>query len=114
MLLPPQFVHTQPLPPSPPSTIVKQVIFCAAARTAFTGDLNRVDARGVSNIATSMQDELMRRAKAGGSKYSQHAKKEVADFGRVYHQLRWDVEFVGVMVRVCGIVAEATAVRDWV
>lgn len=75
-----------------------QVIFCAAARTAFTGDLNRVDARGVSNIATAMQDELFRRAKAQGGKYSAHAKKEVADFARVYHQLRWDVEFVGVMV----------------
>jgi hypothetical protein len=45
-----------------------------------------------------MQDELMRRAKAQGSKYSPFAKKEVADFARVYHQLRWDVEFVGVMV----------------
>lgn len=75
-----------------------QVIFCAAARTAFTAELNRVDARGVSNIATSMQDEMFRRAKAGGSKYSRFAKKEVADFARVYHQLRWDVQFVGVMV----------------
>lgn len=75
-----------------------QVIFCAAARTTFTGDLNRVDAKGVSNVATSMQDEMLRRARAQGSKYSSHAKKEVADFARVYHQLRWDVEFVGAMV----------------
>jgi hypothetical protein len=45
-----------------------------------------------------MQDEMFRRAKAGGSKYSRFAKKEVADFARVYHQLRWDVQFVGVMV----------------
>lgn len=75
-----------------------QVIFCAAARTAFTIELNRVDAAGVSNVASSMQDELFRRTKAKGGKYSPFAKKEVADFARVYHQLRWDVEFVGVMV----------------
>jgi hypothetical protein len=75
-----------------------QVIFCAAARSTFTGDLNRVDAGGVSNISTSLQDELFRRAKGSGAKYSPAAKKEVADFGRVYHQLRWDVQFVGVMV----------------
>lgn len=75
-----------------------QVIFCAAARTTFTGELNRVDAAGVSNVASSMQDELFRRTKAKGGKYSPFAKKEVADFARVYHQLRWDVEFVGVMV----------------
>lgn len=82
----------------PPPASSPQVIFCAAARSAFTGDLNRVDAGGVSNIATSLQDELFRRARGTGSKYSPAAKKEVADFGRVYHQLRWDVQFVGVMV----------------
>lgn len=76
---------------------VDKVIFCAAARSTFTGDLNRVDAGGVSNISTSLQDELFRRAKGSGAKYSPAAKKEVADFGRVYHQLRWDVQFVGVM-----------------
>lgn len=81
-----------------PPALAPQVIFCAAARSAFTGDLNRVDAGGVSNIATSLQDELFRRARGAGSKYSPAAKKEVADFGRVYHQLRWDVQFVGVMV----------------
>lgn len=93
-------------PPCPAPVAAAQVIFCAAARTAFTAELNRVDARGVSNIASSMQDEMMRRAKAGGSKYSRFAKREVADFARVYHQLRWDVQFVGVMVsrglrRIC-------------
>lgn len=86
------------LPCSCRPLLAPQVIFCAAARSAFTGDLNRVDAGGVSNIATSLQDELFRRARGAGSKYSPAAKKEVADFGRVYHQLRWDVQFVGVMV----------------
>lgn len=52
-------------------------------------------------MASSMQDELFRRSKAKGAKYSPFAKREVADFARVYHQLRWDVEFVGVMVSGC-------------
>lgn len=49
-------------------------------------------------MAAAMQDELFRRARAEGSKHSPYAKKEVADFGKIYHQLRWDIGFVGVQV----------------
>ncbi|KAF8062069.1 HCF173 [Scenedesmus sp. PABB004] len=75
---------------------VDKIIFCAAARTAFTGDLVRVDERGVARLAAALQDEQWRRAKAGGRKYSPAAKREVADFSKVYHQLKWDIDFVGV------------------
>jgi hypothetical protein len=75
-----------------------QIIYCAAAKTAFTADLLRVDERGVAGIAKAMQDELFRRARAEGAKHSSYAKKEVADFGKIYHQLRWDIGFVGVQV----------------
>eukprot|EP00775_Hariotina_reticulata_P008005 gene8005-8203_t len=75
---------------------VDKIIFCAAARTAFTGDLNRVEDRGVAQLAAAMQDDLFRRSRSTGFKYSPSAKKEIADFNKVYHQLRWDVTFVGV------------------
>lgn len=45
-----------------------------------------------------MQDDLFRRAKATGAKYSPASKKEIADFGKIYHQLKWDIDFVGVQV----------------
>jgi len=45
-----------------------------------------------------LQDELFKRSRGSGSKYSPFAKKEVADFSKVYHQLRWDISFVGVQV----------------
>jgi len=35
--------------------LMMQIIFCAAARTAFTGDLNRVEDRGVAQLAAAMQ-----------------------------------------------------------
>jgi hypothetical protein len=47
-----------------------------------------------------LQDERFRRSKAQGAKFSPAAKREVADFNQVYHQLRWDVEFVGAEVRL--------------
>ena len=49
-----------------------------------------------------MQDEYYRRVRSKGMKYSPYAKKEIADFTRRYHQLRWDVDFVGVQVRARG------------
>lgn len=49
-----------------------------------------------------LQDDLFRRARASGHKYSPAAKKEIADFGSVYHQLRWDINFVGVQVSTVG------------
>eukprot|EP00878_Enallax_costatus_P010976 GHUV01011464.1.p1 GENE.GHUV01011464.1~~GHUV01011464.1.p1 ORF type:complete len:401 (+),score=73.85 GHUV01011464.1:211-1413(+) len=75
---------------------VDKVIFCAGARTAFTGELVRVDEKGVGHLAQSLQDDLFRRARSSGVKYSPSAKKEIADFAKVYHQLKWDVDFVGV------------------
>jgi hypothetical protein len=45
----------------------------------------------------------MRRAKAEGRTHSPYAKKEVADFSRIYHQLRWNVDFVGVQVGRRGV-----------
>lgn len=41
-----------------------QVIFCAGARTAFTGELVRVDEKGVGNLSQSLQVKLW---------HSQHA-----------------------------------------
>ncbi|KAG2500720.1 hypothetical protein HYH03_001485 [Edaphochlamys debaryana] len=74
---------------------VNKVIFCAAARSAFTADLTRVDDRGVMNVVKALQDEMNRRAKRSGSKFNGAAKKEVADFNSRFHQRRWDVRFVG-------------------
>ncbi|KXZ49366.1 hypothetical protein GPECTOR_22g960 [Gonium pectorale] len=74
---------------------VNKVIFCAAARSTLTADLFRVEDRGVSNMVKAMQDEMYRRAMRSGSKFSQAAKREVADFSQRFHQARWDVTFVG-------------------
>ncbi|PNW73930.1 hypothetical protein CHLRE_13g578650v5 [Chlamydomonas reinhardtii] len=74
---------------------VSKVIFCAAARSVFTADLLRVEDRGVMNMVKAMQDELFRRSKRTGSKFSSAAKKELADFNSRFHQARWDVRFVG-------------------
>jgi len=92
---------------------VNKIIFCAAARTTLSADLTRVDDRGVVNIVKALQDEYIREAKRNRKKqsadaapkgnasigrsrvYSHKTKKEIADFSEVYHQLRWDVTFVG-------------------
>ncbi|GLI61801.1 hypothetical protein VaNZ11_004303 [Volvox africanus] len=74
---------------------VNKIIFCAAARSAFTADLLRVEERGVMNMVKAMQDELYRRAKRSGAKFSPLAKRELADFNNRFHQARWDVTFVG-------------------
>jgi hypothetical protein len=50
------------------------------------------------NLVKAMQDERWRLAQAAGVKHSQAAKREVADFNKMYHQLRWDVRFVGSQV----------------
>lgn len=41
---------------------------------------------------------MFKRAQASGAKYSPASKKEVADFSKIYHQLKWDIDFVGVLV----------------
>jgi len=76
-----------------------QIIFVAGARTVFTGDLVRVDDRGVMNVVKAIQDERDRNARNRGAKFNPAAKKEVADFNKMYHQLRWDIRFVGSQVR---------------
>jgi hypothetical protein len=42
------------------------------------------------------QDELHRRDVKSGRKHSERSKRELADFNEKYHQLRWDISFVGV------------------
>lgn len=74
---------------------VDKIIFVAGARTVFTGDLTRVDDRGVMNVVKALQDERDRGARKQGAAFNPHAKKEIADFNKLYHQLRWDVQFVG-------------------
>jgi hypothetical protein len=57
-----------------------------------------------------LQDERNRTARSrsaaanpGAKKpFNSNAKKEVADFNKLYHQLRWDVQFVGSQVRARG------------
>lgn len=74
-----------------------KVIYCAAARSTFTGDLNRVEEAGVRNMVKAFQDECIRRgdhrrAKGPGSKrrlYTDKSKKEIADFKQPYHQVRF-------------------------
>lgn len=84
---------------------VHKVIYCASARSAFTGELLRVEETGVRNITKAFQDECIRqlepsRAKwvsgVKPSKFTAKSKKEIADFSRKYHQARWDITFVGV------------------
>ncbi|GBF94200.1 hypothetical protein Rsub_06470 [Raphidocelis subcapitata] len=74
---------------------VDKIVFVAGARTAFTGDLIRVDDRGVMNLVKAMQDERDRATRVGGKSRNPAAKREVADFNKLYHQLRWDIKFVG-------------------
>lgn len=45
------------------------------------------------------QDARDRVERANGSKHNPLAKREIADFNKTYHRLRWDVKFVGVQVR---------------
>lgn len=74
---------------------VNKVIYAAASRSTFTGELVRVEERGVMNVTKALQDEFYRRSQKARAPFSSHAKKEVADFNAQYHQLRWDVTYVG-------------------
>ncbi|GFR47429.1 hypothetical protein Agub_g9149 [Astrephomene gubernaculifera] len=84
---------------------VSKVIFCAGARSTFTADLTRVDDRGVMNMVKALQDELYRRSRRSGSRFSPAAKKEVADFNSTFHQARWDVTFVGTPEEAAAVAA---------
>lgn len=85
---------------------VSKVIYCAAARSTFTGELSRVEELGVRNMVKAFQDECMRqsersRARDAGAAgkqrmFTDKSKKEIADFSRPYHQSRWNIVFVGV------------------
>ncbi|EFJ50271.1 hypothetical protein VOLCADRAFT_58555 [Volvox carteri f. nagariensis] len=85
---------------------VSKVIFCAAARSAFTADLLRVEDRGVMNMVKAMQDELYRRAKRSGTKFHSTSKKELADFNSRFHQARWNVTFAGTPEDAAAAAAE--------
>ena len=83
---------------------VTKVIYCASAKSTFTGDLLRVEEAGVRNITKAFQDEFARQAEVNRGKkvpgkktplFNSKSKKEIADFSQPYHQARWDVTFVG-------------------
>jgi len=59
---------------------VDKVVYCAAARSTFTADVNRVDYMGVCNFVRALQDQYNLRAIAGGKSKSSRAKVVVADF----------------------------------
>ena len=83
---------------------VTKIIYCASAKSTFTGDLLRVEEAGVRNITKAFQDECARQAEANRGKrqpgkktplFNSKSKKEIADFSQPYHQARWDITFVG-------------------
>lgn len=73
---------------------VDKVIFCAAARSTLTADLNRVDADGVAMIARALQDSRNALARKSGE-LAPSAKPSIADFGKSDDQEAWDIMHVG-------------------
>lgn len=73
---------------------VDKVIFCAAARSTLTADLNRVDADGVGMLVRAIQDVRNAEARREGS-LARSAKVEIADFKNVDCQEAWDIDHVG-------------------
>jgi len=71
-----------------------KIIFCAAARSTMTADLNRVDADGVGMILRALQDARNAVARKEG-RLAPSAKIEVAEFKKVECQEAWDIEHVG-------------------
>lgn len=49
-------------------------------------------------LLPAVQDERDRAARRGGAAHNPNSKREVADFNKMYHQLRWDIQFVGSQV----------------
>ena len=66
---------------------LRQVIYCAAARSTFTPDLTRVEYAGVSNFVKALQDQYNKRAIAGGKSKSSRAKLTLAEFKKQVSQL---------------------------
>ncbi len=80
---------------APPPAV--QVIYCAGAKSSFTGELLRVEELGVRNISKAFQDECMKQADVNRGKrtpgvktplFTSKTKKEIADFVKPYHQAR--------------------------
>mmetsp|Transcript_33192 Transcript_33192/g.59421 ORF Transcript_33192/g.59421 Transcript_33192/m.59421 type:complete len:600 (-) Transcript_33192:493-2292(-) len=74
---------------------VDKVIYCASARSTFTGDLSRVDHTGVANVVKALQDQYNMRAVAGGKTKSNRAKPVIAEFKKEVHADAWTIEHVG-------------------
>lgn len=73
---------------------VDKVLFCAAARSTLTADLNRVDADGVAIVARALQDSRNAVARKNGN-VAPTAKPSIADFGNIEDQEAWDIMHVG-------------------
>lgn len=73
---------------------VDKVLFCAAARSTLTADLNRVDAEGVSLIARALQDSRNAVARKNGL-LAPSSKPSIADFGKPKDQEAWDIMHIG-------------------
>lgn len=73
---------------------VDKVLFCAAARSTLTADLNRVDADGVALVARALQDSRNAVARQHGM-LAPTAKPSIADFGKVKDQEAWDIMHIG-------------------
>lgn len=73
---------------------VDKVLFCAAARSTMTADLNRVDADGVGTVARALQDARNALARKEGAVASS-SKMSIADFSDEADQEAWDIGHVG-------------------
>ncbi|XP_021720262.1 uncharacterized protein LOC110687923 [Chenopodium quinoa] len=67
-----------------------KIIYCATARSAITGDLNRVDNRGVYNVAKAFQDYNNKLAQLRAGKSSK-SKLLIAKFKSEYSLEGWEV-----------------------
>jgi uncharacterized protein YbjT (DUF2867 family) len=76
---------------------VDKIIYCAAARSTFTVDLNRVDADGVTNVTKALMDyrNAVTKKATNGMAVAPTSKIAVADFrDEAYHD-PWDVTHLG-------------------
>ena len=73
---------------------VDKVIFCAAARSTISSDVNRVDAEGVGMITRAFQD-MRNAAYRRAGMVAPTAKRIVADFGKEADQESWDIMHCG-------------------
>ncbi|GAB2210333.1 hypothetical protein Droror1_Dr00015597 [Drosera rotundifolia] len=68
-----------------------KIIYCATARSTITGDLNRVDRQGVSNVSKALQDFNNDLAKLRAGKSSK-SKLLIAKFKSEVSLDEWDLE----------------------